>query len=232
MTVRDKLASLAIGLPLLALAGIVADAQQPTRRVDAEYIAMAMTAAPADVAQGAAIVRMGSAAQTLKKGTNEYTCMVVNAGAMCMSPIATEWAHAWQTHTPPPNELGFIYMLSGDQGMSNTDPWATKRTPYNHWVKTGPNVMMVGLPVKKMQFPRTPDPDPTKPYVMWSGTPYEHVMIPLNRANGKLTEELRDAARVVIEAASNISDPSLIQAKRDMRADAEVLLAHIPAVAR
>jgi hypothetical protein len=23
------------------------------------------------------------------------------------------------------------------------------------------------------------DPDPTKPYMMWAGTPYEHAMIPV-----------------------------------------------------
>jgi len=41
-------------------------------------------------------------------------------------------------------------MLNGDAGMSNTDPLATKPAPGNHWVKTGPHVMMVGLAVKKM----------------------------------------------------------------------------------
>jgi hypothetical protein len=110
--------------------------------------------------------------QTLKKGTNEFTCMVANTGPMCMGPNAMEWAHAWQTHTRSPDKLGFIYMLNGDTGESNTDPWATKQAPGNHWVKTGPHVMIVGLGVKHMAgFPRRPDPDPTKPYVMWAGTP-------------------------------------------------------------
>ena len=181
MPLRDKLASLAIGLPLLALAG-AANTQQPAGDADAEYTARAMTAAQPEVAYDATIVRMvNGAMQTLKKGTNEYTCMVENTGPMCMGPIAMEWAHAWQTRTHPPDQLGFIYMLNGDTGMSNTDPWATKPTPSNHWIKTGAHIMMVGSPVKKMRgFPRTPDPDPTKPYVMWSGTPYEHVMIPMN----------------------------------------------------
>jgi hypothetical protein len=181
MTVHDTLAAFAIGLPLLALAGVV-DAQQPTGGPDAEYMARAMTAASPDIANDATIVRMANGGmQTVRKGTNEYTCMATNAGPMCMGPIAMEWAHAWQNHTPPPYQLGFIYMLNGDAGMSNTDPWATKPAPGNHWVKTGPHVMMVGLAVKKMTgFPRRPDPDPTRPYVMWSGTPYEHVMLPLN----------------------------------------------------
>ncbi|HEV2336962.1 MAG TPA: hypothetical protein VGS13_15765 [Stellaceae bacterium] len=180
MSVRAKFAGLAIGLPLLALAG-AATTQQLTGGADNEYVARAMTAAPRDIAQDATIMRMvNGVMQTVKTGTNEFTCMVANTGPMCMAPIAMEWAHAWQTHTPPPDKLGFVYMLNGDTGMSNTDPWATKRTPSNHWVKTGAHIMMVGAAVEKMTgFPRTPDPDPTKPYVMWAGTPYEHVMIPM-----------------------------------------------------
>jgi hypothetical protein len=182
MPAPDKLASLVISLPLFAFPG-VANAQQPAGGTDVQYTASAMTAAPPEIARDATIVRIvNGATQTLKNGTNEYTCMVSNTGPMCLAPIAMEWAHAWQTHTHPPAKLGFIYMLNGDTGMSNTDPWATKRAPGNHWVKTGAHVMMVGSPVEKMTgFPRTPDPDPTKPYVMWSGTPYEHVMIPMSR---------------------------------------------------
>ena len=181
MPTRIKVAALAISLPLLALVG-VAGAQQPAGDTDTAYSARAMTAAPPEVAHDATIVRMISGSvQTLKKGDNEYTCMVGNAGPMCMGPIAMEWVQAWQNHTLPPNQLGFIYMLNGDTGRSDTDPWATKPAPGNHWVRTGPHVMMVGLPVKRMTFPRTPDPDPTKPYVVWSGTLYEHVILPLSQ---------------------------------------------------
>ena len=226
MTVRNRLASLAVGLPLLALAGIPADAQQSAGRADAEYMTRAMTAAPPDIARDATIIRMvNGATQTLKIGTNEFTCMIANNGPMCAAPIGMEWVRAWQTHTPPPNKLGFIYMINGDAGMSNTDPWA------NRLVTAGPHVMMVGLPVIKMSFSRTPDPDRTNPYVMWSGTPYEHVMLPLNPANRHLAEDLRDAARLLNEAANNISDPSLIQTSHEMRSDANVLLANLSRLA-
>jgi hypothetical protein len=174
-----KLASLAISLLLLVLGGTAADTQQLAGGADAEYTARAMTAGPADVVQGATIVRtVNGATETVKKGTNEYTCTVTNIGPMCMGPIAVEWVHAWQTHTPPPDKLGFIYMLSGDTGASNTDPWAVKQEPGNHWVKTGPHIMAVGPQVKKMLgFPRMPDL--TRPYVTWSGTPYEHLVLPV-----------------------------------------------------
>jgi hypothetical protein len=28
-------------------------------------------------------------------------------------------------------------------------------------------------------YPKTADPDPTKPYMMWPGNAYEHLMIPV-----------------------------------------------------
>jgi hypothetical protein len=90
---------------------------------DAEYTATAMTAGPAGVVHDATIVRtVNGAMRTLKKGTNEFTCMVADVGPMCMGPNAMEWAHAWQTHTRPPDKLGFIYTLNGDTRESNTDP--------------------------------------------------------------------------------------------------------------
>ena len=33
-------------------------------------------------------------------------------------------------------------------------------------------------------LPATADADPTKPYMMWAGTPYEHAMIPVGGAGG------------------------------------------------
>ena len=48
-----------------------------------------------------------------------------------------------------------------------------------HWVVTGPHIMLFGPPSKKLGYPETPDPDPTKPYMMWANTPYEHAMVPV-----------------------------------------------------
>jgi hypothetical protein len=106
--------------------------------------------------------------------------MIANEVPMCMDPGAMEWAHAWQTHAAPTSKTGFIYMLAGDTGASNTDPYATVKAADNHWIQTGSHVMIVGAAAKTMTgYPRNPDPDPTKPYVMWPGSPYEHLMIPV-----------------------------------------------------
>jgi hypothetical protein len=73
-----------------------------------------------------------------------------------------------------------MYMLQGDSGASNTNPYDTKETPDNNWIKTGSHVMIVGSGAKMLAgYPRSAKPDPTQPYVMWPGTPYEHLMLPV-----------------------------------------------------
>jgi hypothetical protein len=39
--------------------------------------------------------------------------------------------------------------------------------------------MVVGAPSLLANYPRGPRPDTTQPYVMWAGTPYAHLMIPV-----------------------------------------------------
>jgi len=149
---------------------------------DADYTKTAKSAATPDVSGSATIVRMdGKEMRTLQQGTNGFTCMVLPDGApMCGDAAAMEWGHALFSHAAPPDKTAFMYMLAGDNGASNTDPYASKQEAGNHWVKTGPHVMILGPVVKTMTgYPRTPDADPTKPYVMWAGTPYEHVMLPV-----------------------------------------------------
>ena len=77
-------------------------------------------------------------------------------------------------------KLGFIYMLRGDNGASNTDPYATGEKTDNNWIKTGPHVMIVGGEAKSMMknYPRDAKADPKTAYVMWPNTPYEHLMLP------------------------------------------------------
>ena len=48
---------------------------------------------------------------------------------MCADKAAMEWAKAWKSKGPAPQKLGFIYMLNGDNGTSNTDPFANRRDP-------------------------------------------------------------------------------------------------------
>ncbi len=168
----------------LVAAALIAspDSVRAQQTSDSDYIGKVMPAAPAGVVQGATIVQMqkDGSMRTVQNGTNGFTCMLLDAQTpMCADKNAMAWAHALMTHTAPPSSVGFVYMLAGDDGTSNTNPYDTVSTATNHWVKTGPHVMIVGAAVETMGYPMTADPDPTKPFVMWPNTPYAHLMVPV-----------------------------------------------------
>ena len=169
----------ALAMPLLS-----AD-KAPT---DAQLIASAMKAAPASVAKGATIIAMNAngTMRTLRKGTNGFTCMPDNPQTpgpdpMCADANAMAWVHAWMGHqAPPAGKVGLMYMLAGGTDASNTDPYATKPTATNHWIQTGPHVMVVGADASFYDtYPKAATPDTSVPYIMWAGTPYQHLMAPV-----------------------------------------------------
>ena len=155
---------------------------------EAQLIASAMRAAPAAVSKNATIVTMDDKGMhSLRKGSNGFTCMPDNPATpgpdpMCMDKNAMEWVDAWVAHkTPPSGKVGFMYMLEGGTDGSNTDPYATKPDTSNHWIKTGPHIMIVGGDAAFYDsYPKGADPDTKQPYVMWAGTPYQHLMAPVH----------------------------------------------------
>jgi hypothetical protein len=168
-------------------AGHAAHAAAPAKPPsDATLVTSAMSAAPAAVAKNAAVVAMtpDGGMRTIRDGTNGFTCMPDNPATpgpdpMCMDANAMEWAMAWIGKKTPPQKTGFMYMLAGGTDASNTDPYAQKPAAGNNWVETGPHVMIVGNAEMLSRYPTKPDPDTTQPYVMWAGTPYAHLMIPV-----------------------------------------------------
>jgi hypothetical protein len=165
----------------LAMASAAAAVPQQKQASDSEYIAQALSAAPAGVAKDAAVVRMDDKGnmQTLRPGKNGFSCMVAGTDKMCADANSMAFFHAWMMRINPPDKVGMTYMLQGDKGASNTDPYATAKTATNHWVVTGPHIMITGPVAKTLGYTESQDPDPTKPYMMWAGTPYEHAMIPV-----------------------------------------------------
>lgn len=176
---RDLTKILAVAALLLA-ASATAKAQQK-ELTDTQYIAQALSAAPPAVAKEAGVVRMGSdgSMKTLRAGKNGFTCMIMGSDKMCNDANSMEFIHAMLMHQPPPDKVGMSYMLAGDKGASNTDPYAMSKTANNHWIVTGPHIMIFGPPSKTLGYTEAKDPDPSKPYMMWAGTPYEHAMIPV-----------------------------------------------------
>lgn len=163
---------------LLTAATTLSQQKEPS---DAQYMAQALSAAPRALAMHATVVRMdkNGKMRTLRKGTNEFTCMVMGRDRMCNDANAMAFFMAAINHTAPPEGLGISYMLAGDHGTSNTVPFAAKKTATNHWIVTGPHLMIVGTAAKTLGYTREADPDPNKPYMMWVGTPYEHAMVPV-----------------------------------------------------
>ena len=154
---------------------------------DEEKIKSAMSAAPEAVGKGAAIMDMAAdgSMKQLRAGTNGFTCLPDNPGTpgpdpMCVDANGMAWMDAMlKKQPPPPGKASLMYMLAGGTDASNTDPYATAPTANNHWIKTGPHVMIVGATDMLAGYPSTPDPDTSAPYVMWAGTPYAHIMMPV-----------------------------------------------------
>jgi len=155
-----------------------------TRGRDIEAACGQLAAAPKAIAKDAGVSRYekDGTMKTLRESKNDFTCMVIMGDAMCADANSVAFFDAMMKKENPPDKLGLTYMLGGDNGASNTDPTAEKKTADNHWVVTGPHVMIVGPGAKSLGLPETADVDPTKPYMMWAGTPYEHAMIPVGPA--------------------------------------------------
>ena len=153
-------------------------------------VASAESAAPAALAHDAAVVTVGADGKMtqVRAGKNGWTCLpdapdTPGVDPMCFDANAGKWVQAWAGHKPPPDGTpGVMYMLEGGTDASNTDPYATKPTADNDWIKTGPHIMIVGSKAMLGGYPSSPKPDTTGPYVMWAGTPYAHLMVPVSKS--------------------------------------------------
>ena len=155
-------------------------------------IRQAMSAAPADVAKDATIMDWpdtpNGEMKQLRAGTNGWTCMpstpsefgaASGADPMCLDKSFMDWAGAWMAKKDPQvKSVGIGYMLRGDKGESNTDPFATGPTADNQWIVTPPHMMVVVPDPAQLEGMPT-DPHNGGPWVMWKGTKYAHVMAPI-----------------------------------------------------
>ena len=174
-----------LALSIIAMIGGSATAASP--KTDAAKIANAMSAAPAALSRNASVAEMNGdgSMKELRHGTNGWTCVPDDPSSpgndpMCLDANAMEWLHAYMKKAPPPEKVGFIYMLQGGWDFSNIDPYATKPDGGKPTI-TGPHVMVVGPAVKSIPgYDRTGNGANVKvPYVMWKDTPYEHLMVPV-----------------------------------------------------
>lgn len=149
---------------------------------EAAMIANAVQAAPASITDDATV--MDWEGNTLREGTNGWVCFPdppdMESAPICLDEPWVAWAGAWQNKEPVDvDRAGVAYMLRGDAGASNVDPYAEGPTEDNEWVVTGPHLMLIVPDPASLEGIST-DPDNGGPWVMWQGTPFAHVMVPVS----------------------------------------------------
>lgn len=175
-------ALLALCIPPAASGHDVPRRAVPTGRND--YIAMVRTAAPLAVVETATILMPDGKGATIvvQQGTNGFTCDITPAGTpKCADAAAMAWLKAIRSGTRAPEDTGIIYMLAE----------AAEAAPHHHdaggdhehfvWAESGPHIMVVGRGARAretfdFEFVNA---DPARASLMYPGTKYEHLMIPV-----------------------------------------------------
>jgi hypothetical protein len=184
--------SFAFGQTLLAGAMVIVAASSASAAdmTDEEMIKSALSAAPESIAKNAAVITFDASGKprTLREGTNNFTCIPDDPSnpfpdPNCVDKNGLEWVMALVNKTEPPKgKVGFGYMLQGGTTPSNVDPSATKPPEGMDWMQEPPHVMVFnyGGEAAIQDYPKPGEKaDMTQPWVMWAGTPYEHLMLPV-----------------------------------------------------
>lgn len=169
--------ALVAAMLLAAPAGLYADEKTDMMIKDA------LSAAPTSLRDKATVMDWDN--NVLQKGSSDFVCyptppQLKGTAPMCLDGPWQKWAGAWMNKQDLQiTQVGVSYMLAGDEGASNIDPYAEGETADNQWVKEGPHIMVI-VPDPAMLEGLPTDPFNGGPYVMWKGTPYAHIMIPVN----------------------------------------------------
>jgi hypothetical protein len=163
---------------------------------DAEAkIENAMSAAPAALAENATILDNELDADgkfvVLREGSNGWFCQPDAPGTpgpdpICLDQTWLDWVYAFVAGEEPNTTVpGLAYMLQGGSEASNTDPFATEPAAGDEWMSSPPHIMVI-MPGEIDQTVFTTEHDSGEPWIMWAGTPYEHIMMPV--AEGEMAE--------------------------------------------
>ena len=178
-----RIAAAAPFLLCLVSTCIAAQDRPSTPAVDTKRakIALALSAAPPNIAKNAKVVDHGADGKevTLREGNNGFTCFPGQPGVpggqpFCGNAAALQWENDHDAHKPKPTntEPGIEYMMAGGTDWSASDPYITSGTPIKeppHWMIMWPfDSAITGLPTKPKQ---------TGTWIMWAGTPWSHLMI-------------------------------------------------------
>lgn len=149
-----------------------------------KLIKSAMSAGPSSISADATI--MDWEMNVVREGTNEWTCLpdrpdTEGNDPWCITEPWMNFLHAYVSQTEPTyDQVGIAYMFGGDSPVSNSDPYATEPTGPEDWVTDMGSHLMVILPDRSLLEGMTTDHRNGGPWVMWAGTPYAHIMIPID----------------------------------------------------
>ena len=146
-----------------------------------------MSAAPPSISANATIVDNAldddGKFVVLREGNNEWFCFpdapaTPGNDPSCNDQTWLDWTYAFYAgEEPNVTVMGLAYMLQGGSDASNTDPFATEPAAGEDWVTTPPHIMIL-LPGALDQAVFSSDHHAGGPWIMWAGTPYEHIMMP------------------------------------------------------
>lgn len=162
---------------------------QPAPLNTQSQIREALSAAPPAIASGATVLGRDDKGGmiVLRHGHNGWTCLMTATDPVrlpvCYDANGMAWRKAIMAgRVPDPDKPGFSYMLEGGSAWSNTDPKADTLPPdMKTYIRIPPHVMILdartanasGLPSGQAT------PDTRKPFVMFGGTKYAILIIPV-----------------------------------------------------
>jgi hypothetical protein len=159
----------------------------------ADRIANAMSAGPQEIAQAATILdwppEPGAEWTLLREGTNGWTCIpddntlatpTLTNDPMCLDEMWLEWLNAAMAGREPNlTRPGIAYMFQGGSVADNDDPSVLAPPEGEAWQIDPPHIMVV-YPDPLDAAAWSHEHDQGGPYLMFGGTPYEHLMIPVD----------------------------------------------------
>jgi hypothetical protein len=127
----------------------------------------------------------------LRQGSNAWTCFpdlpqTEGSDPQCLDETWLKFIEAYVSNqTPRIDRIGIGYMIGhGGAHGSNRDPRATGPTGDTEWGFDPPHLMIL-VPDTRMLEGLPTTRDAGGPHVMWKGTPYAHIMVPIQATQGR-----------------------------------------------
>ncbi len=149
---------------------------------DQAEVESAISAGPNSLTKDATIMRWNG--DVLREGTNGWTCLpdIPDDGGTnpwCVDASWQDFLDALSNNKAPSyDKVGIAYMLAGEAPISSITPAGKKED--GDWVEGLKAHLMLLVPDHTMFDNISTDPNNGGPWLMWPGTPYAHIMVPID----------------------------------------------------